>query len=205
MAQALTVETRLGVAAQPGAIILARHGEPAISRAVRLNAEEYRRFWSDYETRGLSPGQVPPGRLLELVAGAGTVVGSTRLRSIESCEAVVAGRAFTPDQLFVEAPLPPPRLPGWLRMSPKAWGVIARFWWWCFDHHEGLETRRQAEVRAEEAAARLVEMAAGGHDVVVLAHGFFNFMIGRALRRRGWRLAASEGYRYWSARRFELK
>jgi hypothetical protein len=49
----------------------------------------------------------------------------------------------------------------------------------------------------------LEALAAEGDEVVVLAHGFFNFMIGRALRRRGWRLAHSEGWRYWSTRRFE--
>jgi hypothetical protein len=39
--------------------------------------------------------------------------------------------------------------------------------------------------------------------VVVLAHGFFNYMIGRSLKKLGWRLVESEGYRYWSMRRFE--
>jgi hypothetical protein len=45
-------------------------------------------------------------------------------------------------------------------------------------------------------------MAASGEDVVVVAHGFFNFMIGRALKLRGWKLARSEGWKYWSMRRF---
>jgi hypothetical protein len=27
-------------------------------------------------------------------------------------------------------------------------------------------------------------------------------MIGRALKRRGWKLVHSEGYKYWSMRRF---
>ena len=49
----------------------------------------------------------------------------------------------------------------------------------------------------------LEELAASGEDVVVTAHGFFNFMIGRALKRRGWRLSLSQGYKYWSTRRFE--
>jgi len=40
-------------------------------------------------------------------------------------------------------------------------------------------------------------------DVVVLAHGFFNFMVGRSLAKLGWRLVSSEGYKYWSMRRFE--
>ena len=37
----------------------------------------------------------------------------------------------------------------------------------------------------------------------VLAHGFFNVLIGRALRRRGWSMTLREGYKYWSTRRFE--
>ena len=43
-------------------------------------------------------------------------------------------------------------------------------------------------MRAEAAADRLVGLAAGGEDVLVLAHGFFNAMIARVLKRRGWRL-----------------
>jgi broad specificity phosphatase PhoE len=205
MAEALTIDRSETPAPQPGAIILARHGEPAISRAVRLTASEYRQFWSDYEVLGLAPGQTPPGGLIKLAADAGTVVASTRLRSIQSAQAVVRGRAFESEPLYVEAPLPPPPWPGWVRMSPKAWGFIARFWWWFFNHTEGLESRTEAEARASVAAARLESIAASGQDVVVVAHGFFNFMIGRALKRRGWRLAASEGYRYWATRRFERK
>jgi broad specificity phosphatase PhoE len=201
----LTIESSVPAVTQSGAIILARHGEPAISRAVLLNAREYRRFWAEYEVLGLAPGQTPPAELVRSAAGAGAVMASTRLRSIESARAVVASRAFDSDQLFIEAPLPPPRWPSWLRMTPKVWGFLARFWWWYFNHHEGAETRAQAEARAELAADRLEAKAALGQDVVLLAHGFFNFMIGRALRRRGWRLADSQGYRYWSVRRFERR
>lgn len=187
---------------QPGAIILARHGEPALSRKVRLNADEYRQFWAEYELRGLLEGQTPPESLVRLAAACGTLVASTRLRSIESAQALVGDRHFAREAVLIEAPLPPPNWPAWLRMSPKMWGFWARFWWWFFNHHEGQETRHQAQARAEQAAAMLIEIAEQGQDVVVLAHGFFNFMIGRALRRRGWKQAWSEGYKYWSMRRF---
>jgi broad specificity phosphatase PhoE len=105
--------------------------------------------------------------------------------------------------MLIEAPLPPPNWPSWIRMKPSKWGFIARFWWWYFNHHEGAETRRQAEARADQAAAMLVGLAAEGQDVVVLAHGFFNFMIGRSLRRMGWRMTDSQGFKYWSMRRFQ--
>lgn len=204
MANALSAEVSDPPAARrPGAIILARHGEPALSRKVRLNAKEYRDFWARYEVLGIRPGQAPPETLLRFVAKAGALVASTRLRSVESANALAGGREVLQHELLVEAPLPPPDWPDWVRLSPMIWGFIARLWWWFLDHNEGQETRVAAERRAAEAASLLIGYAERGEDVVVLAHGFFNFMIGRALRRRGWKLVSSEGYKYWSTRRFE--
>lgn len=205
MADALTVDKPGAAATRLGAVILARHGEPAISRKVRLSADEYRHFWGRYEMGGLAPGQTPPDSLRRYVASCGAMVASTRQRSIESAEALAQGRAFAREGILIEAPLPPPRWPSWVRLSPRLWGFIARFWWWYFNHHEGSETRREAEARADQAAAMLIGLAADGRDVVVLAHGFFNFMIGRSLRRMGWRMTDSQGFKYWSMRRFERR
>jgi broad specificity phosphatase PhoE len=191
------------LAKSAGAITLARHGEPALSRKVRLSASEYREFWARYEVMGLLPGQTPPAFLSGLVDECDHLIASTRLRAIESAETVGRGRAFEREVLLIEAPLPPPRWPAWVRLSPKLWGFFARFWWWFFNHHEGGETRREAEARADQAALKLDAIAREGRDVVVLAHGFFNVMIGRALRRRGWRMTFREGFKYWSTRRFE--
>ena len=185
-----------------GAIVLARHGEPALSRKISLTAQQYREFWASYEIGGLLPGQSPPPMLIDFVGRSGVLIASTRLRSIESAQALANGREFAREAMLIEAPLPPPKFPRWIRLRPSTWGFIARVWWWYFNHHEGEETRRQAEARADEAAAMLESLADRGEDVVVLAHGFFNFMIGRALRRRGWRLEHSEGWKYWSMRRF---
>lgn len=188
---------------RPGAIILARHGEPALSRKVRLSSKEYRAFWARYEVMGLLPGQTPPSHLVGFVDSCDVLIASTRLRAVESAQAVGKGRVFTQEALLVEAPLPPPNWPSWIRLSPRIWGFMARFHWWFFNHHQGEESRSQAEARADQAAAKLEATAATGQTVVVLAHGFFNILIGRALKRRGWRQTLREGYKYWSTRRFE--
>jgi len=183
--------------------VLARHGEPALSRKVRLSAAGYREFWARYEVMGLLPGQTPPGLLKTYVAECGALVSSTRLRAIESAQTLAGERTFERHEILIEAPLPPPRLPGFIKMSPKIWGFMARFWWWFFNHHEGQETRAEAERRADAAAAALITRAEGGDDVLVVAHGFFNGMVGEALKRRGWRCAMDQGFKYWRARRFE--
>jgi len=203
MASVLTGEAKAQTPVKHGAIILARHGEPDVSRKVRLSAAEYRAFWANYELLGLLPGQTPPEQLRRFVAECGTLVSSTRLRAIESAQTLAGERPFDKHEMLIEAPLPPPNFPRWLKLSPRIWGFLARVWWWFFDHHEGQERRSEAEVRADRAAAMLIGLAAGGENVVVLAHGFFNYMIGRSLKKLGWRLVESEGYRYWSMRRFE--
>jgi broad specificity phosphatase PhoE len=186
-----------------GAVILARHGEPALSRRVTLSAAEYRQWWRRYEDEGLKAGQVPPPGLVAMARGAGTVFSSTRLRSVESARAISEGRPFSSDAVFIEAPLPPPHFADSFKLTPRWWGVVARFWWRVFDFHDGEESRAEAASRATRAARILADAAAGGEDVVLIAHGYFNFMIGRALTAQGWRRTLDQGFQYWSARRFE--
>jgi len=189
----------------PGAITLARHGEPNISRKVKLTAAEYDAWWARYEQTGLAPGQTAPLALCVTAKGAGAILCSTRLRAIESARAVAGDRNVKSDVQFIEAPLPPPHWPGWFKLRPRYWGVVSRFWWWFFDHHDDQERRKAAQLRADEAAAYLMALAAGGEDVLLIAHGFFNFMIGRSLKRHGWSLVANQGHRYWSTRRFVFR
>jgi broad specificity phosphatase PhoE len=191
--------------AGPGAITLTRHGEPGLSRKVRLTSSEYAAWWARYEETGLLPGQTAPQKLVERAAAAGVILSSTRIRSIETARAVVGDRAFQSLVELIEAPLPPPHWPDWFKLSPRHWGFITRVWWWFLNHHDGQESRAEAEVRAGAAADRLIDLAAGGEDVLVLAHGFFNTLIGRALVKRGWKLTEDQGYRYWSMRRFERR
>jgi len=191
--------------ARRGAVILARHGEPDLSRKVLLNAEGYRRWWGVYETKGLRQGQSAPEDLKAIASRAGAVIASIRPRSLETAQAVCDGRAFARDPLFVEAPLPPPPFPRWPPKSPRLGGFISRFWWWFFNHHAGEESRAEAEARADQAATLLADLTRDGQDVLVVAHGFFNTMIGEALKRQGWRCTQDQGFRYWRARTFARK
>ncbi|MBV9512054.1 MAG: histidine phosphatase family protein [Caulobacteraceae bacterium] len=189
-------------AARAGAIVLARHGEPNLSRKIKLSAAGYAAWWARYEAVGLLPGQTAPAGLVAFGRQAAVILSSTRPRAIETAKAVAGDRAFLIEPQLVEAPLPPPRWPDWFRLSPRLWGVTSRTFWWFFNHHDGQESRKAAQARADAAADRLALLAAEG-DVLVVAHGFFNTMVGRSLRRHGWKLKASQGYKYWAMRRFE--
>ena len=190
--------------ARAGSITLARHGEPALSRRVSLDSAGYRRWWAAYEEGGILTGQTPPDGLVALAREADVIFASTRRRAVETAEAVLAGKAFIRDPLFNEAPLPPPGLPGFLRFGPRTWGVVSRTNWW-LGGHGASESRAAAAARAREAADRLVREADSGKRVLVLAHGYFNMMVGRELKKRGWRLVENRGFKYWALRRFERR
>lgn len=188
-----------------GTITVARHGEPALSRKIKLTPAGYAEFWARYEEGGLLEGQVPPAHLIECARCAGVVYASSRRRAVESARLVVGERVFEQDVRLIEAPLPPPPWPAFVKMSPRLWGFFSRFWWWWFNHHGEQESRAQATLRAREAAARIAAHAEAGENVLVFAHGFFNAMLGLELQRLGWKRVWGRGYKYWSTRRFERR
>ena len=83
MADVLTADQVIAATAatRVGAVVLARHGEPDLSRKTRLTAEGYRQWWDLYETKGLRGGQAAPDCLKAIAEKAGAVIASTRPRS----------------------------------------------------------------------------------------------------------------------------
>ncbi|WP_421785927.1 histidine phosphatase family protein [Hyphobacterium sp.] len=192
-------ESPVQTVASAGPITIVRHGRPNADRTVRIDWEGYEDWWKGYDAAGLAPGQEPPAPLVEAAAEAKVIFSSTLPRAIETAKAAAPDRKLVIDADFVEAPLPPPQLRGTLK--PGTWGVYARVFWW-MGYARGMETRREAELRAERAADKLVIAAQRG-PVVLCAHGWFNRMLRPALRRRGWKCVKDGGDTYWSSRTYK--
>ena len=61
------------------------------------------------------------------------------------------------------------------------------------------ENYRKAKMRAQAAAESLLSRAAANDGVAVLvAHGYFNAMIGRVWKKRGFSRTGSHRVRYWN-------
>ncbi len=200
MAPDATLDRRLS--AKIGSIVIARHGQPHADRTVRIDHHGYRAWWADYDRANLHPDERPPEGLVRLGAQADLIYASTLPRAIHTAQMVAPGREIITDPVFVEAPLPPP--PVWGKRRPGHWGVLARIAWW-FGRHDGMESRPEAEVRAEAAVATLTAQALRGQNVVLCAHGWFNRMMRPVLRSQGWREVENKGDAYWSYRRYEKR
>jgi broad specificity phosphatase PhoE len=178
-------------------IILVRHGRPNIPVSVRTSHKEFRSYIDAYEEAGLDPESAPPEELLDLVGELTAVFTSGRPRAHESAKALAPRAELIADPLFVEAPLASPRIP-LLRMNVPKWAVISRILWHA-GYHPEIENYRRAKHRASQAADILMKRAHSDGSAVLVAHGYFNLIIGRELQRRGFKRSGSHRAKFWNA------
>jgi broad specificity phosphatase PhoE len=178
-------------------IILIRHGRPAIESSPRTSHRGFSSYIDAYEAAGLDPESVPPEELQDLVGELTAVFTSNRPRSQDSARALAPNAELIADPLFEEAPLASPKIP-LLRMKVPKWAVMARILWHA-GYHPEIENYRRAKHRASEAADILTHRAREEGIAVLVAHGYFNLMIGRELRRRGFHKSGSHRVRFWNA------
>ena len=185
-----------------GPIIVSRHGRPVLDRTAkpRLNWRQYKDWWTLYEHSPLRDDQFAPDALKELVKDADIVLSSTLPRAIQTAERAAPGHDIIQHEMFVEANLPPPLIPG-VKYLPKTWNVLARAAWMSGHTLDG-ESQKRARVRAALAAGRLHEESANG-KVYLAAHGWFNRMLRPELKKLGWTCVHDGGDQYWSHRIYE--
>jgi broad specificity phosphatase PhoE len=183
-------------------VILVRHGRPAISNGDRTCHRGFRDFIDAYEAAGLDPDSAPPEELQDLVKELTAVFTSHRPRSQDSARALAPNAELIADPLFEEAPLASPRIP-LLRLKAPAWAVMSRILWHA-GYHPEIENYRRAKQRAKSAADILIFRAQEEGTTALVAHGYFNAMIGRELSRRGFRKSGSHRARFWNAVIYEM-
>jgi broad specificity phosphatase PhoE len=182
-------------------IILVRHGRPALPLRPRTSHQGFRDYIDSYEAAGLDPESLPPQELSDLVKELDHVFTSDRPRSHESAKALAPHARLEADPLFAEAPLASPRIP-LLKMRVPKWAVVARVLWHA-GYHPEIENYRKAKHRAGQAADILIDRVREGGAAVLVAHGYFNAMIGRQLRQRGFTRTGAHRVRYWNAVTYE--
>jgi broad specificity phosphatase PhoE len=189
---------------KPGArIILIRHGQPAIALRPRASHREFHSYIDAYEAAGLDPVSLPPREIADLVKELNFVFTSGRPRAHESARALAPHAELAADPLFAEAPLASPRIP-LIRMRVPKWAVVARLLWHA-GYHPGIENYAAARERATKAADILMSKVADGGRAALVAHGYFNAMIGRQLRKRGFDRTGSHRVHYWNAVIYDWK
>lgn len=182
---------------EPIRIVLIRHGKPDIPKGRWIGHRNFQNYIEAYERAGLDAANPPPAWLVELTLKARRVFASDRPRAQESAKALAPHADLMPDALFMEAQLKSPKLP-LVRMNAPVWAVVARVAWHA-GHDKGIEDYRDAKGRAQRALEILSETAETDGLAVLVAHGYFNAILGRMLSRAGWRKHGRHRAKFWNA------
>ncbi|MCE9521708.1 MAG: histidine phosphatase family protein [Alphaproteobacteria bacterium] len=180
-------------------IVLIRHGKPDVGQGRWITHRKFQDYIEEYEQAGLHPDSPPPPEwLVDLTREARRVYASDRPRAGESAKALAPHAALSQSSLFMEAQLKSPKLP-LVRLKPPAWAVLARLAWHA-GHHGGIEDYRDARDRALKAVEMLGDVAREDGIAVLVAHGYFNAIVGRTLRKQGWeRCGGRHRAKFWNA------
>ncbi|GGK57247.1 histidine phosphatase family protein [Rufibacter glacialis] len=79
------------------------------------------------------------------------------------------------------------------KLPLRWWQVTSRALWLLGLNQKDIESFKQAKVRAAQAAQHLAQEAESNGIAVLVAHGFLNEFIKRALRREGWQVVVEGG------------
>ena len=170
---------------------LARHGRPVFVDAKLLDIE------ATVERATAAIARMGVQFLTVHALDRKTLAAAMRGRG-DSALKLLPGAQIIADPLFEEAPLAAPKIP-LVKLKVPAWAVMARVMWHA-GYHPEIENYRRAKARAAAAADILLERAAANDgDAVLVAHGYFNAMIGRVLRLRGFSRTGSHRVRFWNA------
>lgn len=184
-------------------IILIRHGQPHIELSPRTSHAGFRTYIDAYEEAGLDPQSAAPNELRDLVKELSEIFTSARPRASQSAKLLAPHADLVIDPLFAEAPLAAPKIP-LLKMTVQKWAVVSRLLWHA-GFHPGIENYARSNKRARDAANILMTRAKKDGAAALVAHGYLNFLIGRELKRRGWRQTGAHRAKYWNAVIYESK
>lgn len=174
-------------------ITLLRHGKPAFEFKGNIRGGDLGGIAQAYDLSGIV--DTPPSETVTVVQGAALVVCSHLKRSLESAKALGFSDVSVTDKLFGETAIPH-FAGGAIPLPVSVWIVVLRLMWLLGFSRNG-ESLSNAKRRANQAAARLVELAEEHQDVLLVGHGLMNHFIAKELRECGWRGPSRLARGYW--------
>lgn len=179
-------------------LTLIRHAPVLSDKTTRLYASELEAWLEKYDRAPIDT-TYPDASVVEIIEGADWIVASTMQRSQDSLK-LLGKESDEVNELFNESSVP--RSDGrFLRLRPNHW-LYYYFFLLFIDTIKGGDKVRRLFERAEQAADRLVELSERYPHVALMGHGGANYLIGKVLKKRGWKQTRKGGFENWSYSQF---
>ncbi|SFC75773.1 Broad specificity phosphatase PhoE [Bacillus sp. OV322] len=180
-------------------ITLIRHGRSLWIENMPMTCIEFKKWVENYDCNGVFEEKSYPSVTLEKIGAANIVISSDLKRTVESAKYLRPDIPVISDPLFRETTLPIPLIKlGGIKLKASIWAVIFRSLWFC-GYSRGCESLKEAGMRAEKAADFLIKSAKEHNNAVLVGHGFFNMLVGKELKKRGWNGKKKTNFKHWNS------
>lgn len=151
-----------------------------------MTVSSFRKWMERYDLASMEKSTDIPIDTIEAIESAKLIVTSDQKRAVQSAAELTNSLSFIQSALFREAEVPSSfYIPKWVKCKPAVWIFIGRTVW-IVGYSKGVESYREAQERARQAADTLVGYALVHGHIALVGHSYFNAMIGYELRTRGW-------------------
>ena len=177
-------------------LVILRHGQPELIQTGLMSSIEFKAWTQMYDESSITDTSKPSQEVQELAKSADLVICSSLRRSIDSGKLLKESEKILIDEIFIEAGLP---TNDWraVRMTSNLWLITLRCLWF-LGYSTNSESRKEANVRAVQAAQVLNKLSKEHEVLVLVGHGIFNRFLHKALIALGWKVQTGPQSNYWS-------
>ena len=177
-------------------IILLRHGEPALNKKGWRTRKEAMEFIVAYDSANIyPPGHIP----VQLGENEVDIIFTSTLNRSKSTAQQVFNRpeGQQPQALFREFERRIFAFPN-LKLPLKWWLTGSRIFWFMGTNRKGIESFKEAKLRAKEAVVFLEKDANEKGKTLLVSHGLLNHFLKKYLIENGWTEVYDGGKGYLS-------
>ena len=183
-------------------ILLIRHAKVDTDYDSTIYASDLKEWVESYDVAPICAESLPSEELREFVLDSNIVITSRLKRAIDSAQ-VLGLSVDTQEAIFNEAEIPQLTIP-YLKLKPKSWFVVLRIWSLLGFGGKSVSLKA-TKLRAEQATTRLLALSSEYESVTLVGHGGMNWLMGKKLQKRGWRLEPNASMENWGRRVWRLE
>jgi hypothetical protein len=173
-------------------IYLIRHAKPNVKKKFLCSADEAKQYVSDYNSAPIVPFD---SSLVSVdLRRSHSIYCSSLPRSQETALEIFGNQLpIVSDTIFREFEI---RMVGgnrFLKLPLVFWQGVSRGSWMLGFNHRGIESHREAKLRAKQAAENLIKVAEHEETAILVAHGMLNGAIQSKLEKQDWKPIQKQG------------
>ena len=174
-------------------IYLIRHAKPNVKKNWFYSADEAKQYVLDYNSVPIIPFD---SSLVAVNLRPNHIIYCSSLPRAQETALKIFGDNYTivSDSVFREFEIRMISASSLLKMPLGIWQVFSRGSWMLGFNHRGIESRKEARLRARQASENLIKVAYDEETAVLVAHGMLNGTIAKELQKKGWQLIQKKSH-----------